>query len=421
MGAEINHLYYHNDCGCTGELHLSDNTPSNPLPLDVKPFVEKALRNVFDGITGIDESLFKATFLALTDAVGKGFGKPNFPDPLYAYGQLLEKSTWPFAARKTAQQQAELSKLAAQCRSFGQFKKAASKIVGDYNQRWLQTEYDTAIRAGIMAERWQRIWQRRDVFPNLKYLPSRAATPREAHKALYGRIRPVTDPFWLKYYPPSAFLCQCDVEPTRDMPTDLPETLPPLHPSFQNNSGATGVLLRSDQYQLPNPRDDKRAINAARDHLANYDLYETVAKGVLAHWLHDGGERQTNIELAKKLTSKQMTFRLLPKLENRKNPDATYQLKDGVPQVVEFEKCAVATSNSIYKRIKEGAQQAKHVIVFLDDNTNEDLIHLGIENAIKRGANPDLLILYWQGKIVSITQKSLQNGTWKKIIREDWE
>lgn len=411
MGAEINRLYFHNDCGCGDEIHLADNETAQ-VPIDVRPLVEKALRNIFNGMAeGIDESLFKATFDALTDAAGKGFGKPNFPDPLYSYGTLLEKSTWPFAARKTAQQQAELSKLAAQYRSFGQFKKAASKIVLDYNQRWLKTEYNTAIRSGIMAERWQRIWQRRDVFPNLKYLPSRAATPREAHKALYGRIRPVNDPFWDRYYPPSAFLCQCDVEPTRDMPTDLPETLPPLHESFQNNSGKSGILLKSGQYTLPNPREDAHAINEARAHLVNYPLfvriYESPKGGyVNQHWLHDGqNDTRDNIDTAKLLADAGYKINLLGEYNRRNaNPDAEIVNHN---QITDFKINTSGKYNAIQDLIRKAEKQGDHVVLVLKNTNSPNIAIDAIRGRLRFSPVIKGVWIVWKDKLYKYTRSEV--------------
>lgn len=99
-------------------------------------------------------------------------------------------------------------------RSFAQFRKAAEPIVAGYNERWLQTEYDTAIiRAGHAAQ-WRNREHERTLYPNLEWLASTSATPREGHKPFYGLVLPEVDPFWQSNYPGSLWGCKCGIRST---------------------------------------------------------------------------------------------------------------------------------------------------------------------------------------------------------------
>ena len=52
----------------------------------------------------------------------------------------------------------------------------------------------------------------RRLFPAWRYLPSRAATPRDEHARYANRVWMKDDPIWRRIFPPSDFGCRCSVE-----------------------------------------------------------------------------------------------------------------------------------------------------------------------------------------------------------------
>ncbi|NLN95856.1 MAG: head morphogenesis protein, partial [Bacteroidales bacterium] len=60
-----------------------------------------------------------------------------------------------------------------------------------------------------------------------------AAEPRNDHQRLYGVVKPVDDPFWDTWLPPSDWGCRCSVKQVRDddnakeVPKDI--KLPPAY------------------------------------------------------------------------------------------------------------------------------------------------------------------------------------------------
>ena len=56
------------------------------------------------------------------------------------------------------------------------------------------------------------------MFPNLRWIASRSATPREAHRVFWGCVWPKNDKFWDKNQPGTLWNCKCDWEETDEEP-----------------------------------------------------------------------------------------------------------------------------------------------------------------------------------------------------------
>ncbi|MEZ0611943.1 phage minor head protein [Fibrella sp. WM1] len=229
-------------------LHLAAGENELPRFLNIKKLVRAALKNLFDGFEGLVEpNLFRLTFDALDHAITAGFGKVKTGDPNWDFVQQLRKSAAWFAARKTYRQRIDLAALLAddkgKLRTWKQFQEAAQPVAGAYNQTWLQVEYNTAVNSAYNASRWKAFEAEVDVYPNLIYTPSRAATPRDEHKPFYHVVRPVDDDFWVHHFPPSEYNCMCGVEQTDDEVTDVPGKAPKAAPGLDHNVGKTGELF----------------------------------------------------------------------------------------------------------------------------------------------------------------------------------
>ena len=227
----------------------------------------KALDNLFNGWKGlIEPNLFAITYQAMNAAVDEGFGVIKYGEPNYEFVQQLKKSGAWFAARKSFRQREELAALLlddkGKVRTWKQFKAASQTVVTNYNETWLKVEYNTAIASGRNASRWKQFEADADVYPNLEYLPSRAATPREEHKPFYGVIRPINDPFWVTHYPPSAYNCMCGVEQSDADETPVPKKGPKPAPGLDHNPGQTGELYsKSHPYSADLSDDDLKDID----------------------------------------------------------------------------------------------------------------------------------------------------------------
>lgn len=332
-----------------------------PSFLNIKKLVGQALDNIFRGFQGlIEPHLFQITYQSLSDAIDEGFGKVEYGHRDYAFVQQLKKSGAWFAARKTYRQREELAALLVdengKTRTFRQFKAASQAIVQNYNEVWLKTEYNTAIASARNASRWRQFEADRHLYPNLEYLPSRAATPRDEHKPYYHVVRPIDDDFWVRHYPPSAFNCKCGVEQSDGNPTPVPVDGPAPAPGLDHNVGQTGELYsRSHPYSADlSDKKLEEIDHAGEDALANTDVYDVVYTSPSGHRLrlhptHNPAEIEENVAYGRILTDlkKQVDLRsYVP--TGRKNPDATV---DGI--VFDFKKPKKALETNLVDALKQ--------------------------------------------------------------------
>ncbi len=121
-------------------------------------------------------------------------------------------------------------------------------IVRKYN-RYQAAEEQTARHRARAGKQWERFHEpnRLRLFPNIQWLPSRSATPREEHIPFYHRIWPKDDPFWDHNQPGALWNCKCDWVEVKNKPTDTtPEGEEPKSVSpkgLDGNPAKTGELF----------------------------------------------------------------------------------------------------------------------------------------------------------------------------------
>jgi len=156
-----------------------------------------------------------------------------------------------FSAFKSNNQTTTLRhlKVASKAKSFTDFKNAAMTVTNDYNKTWLKSEYRAAKSRIRGAKMFRQAQDDADLYPNIKYLPSVAADPREEHKQFYYVVRPLNDPFWNTHLPPSTWGCQCQWTTTDERVTGMPDDIPSPDPGFDINTGKAGrVFSQSHPY-----------------------------------------------------------------------------------------------------------------------------------------------------------------------------
>jgi SPP1 gp7 family putative phage head morphogenesis protein len=130
------------------------------------------------------------------------------------------------------------------------FKEAAYLVDSDYNQRYLQTEYDQTIANAQSAAKWNDFQRNKELYPNLIFRTVGDDRVRPEHEVLNGTIKPINDPFWDANFPPLDWGCRCDAEQTDEDPTsETPEI--PIKDEFDNNPGKSGKIFNEDSgYRL---------------------------------------------------------------------------------------------------------------------------------------------------------------------------
>lgn len=346
----------------------------------------KALKEVYERTQNptnevLQKELFEVSYNALSSAVTQGFGSPNFRRADLNFVWQLHKSARFFVARKTALQVTQLIGLIADVdrgtrRPFREFKKLAKGIVGNYNQTWLKTEYDTAVAAARSARDWKTYEDEADLYPNIEYLRTVSADPDPDHLKYVGIIRPLNDPFWNTHKPPSRWGCKCRTKntaaPVTEIPADI-DAIDPIVPAFQNNPGKTGSLFNlpytsyaQNTTQIPDAIIAKELKTRILPELDMYIPAYSFPNGgeLLIHPGIDEDEWTENTSLGTMLALNGKKIKLLPIrfIDKVKSPDAKV---NGISADFKFPK-----SGNVIKAITRQVEEAN------DDGHNYVIIDL---------------------------------------------
>ena len=276
---------------CDGTFTLSQKIKDQiHKDLNVDDVVSKAINQLYDDRV-IDDPTKKALFLThnapLQKAVEEGYGntlaKIEYGTPNYEFLKQLQTNTAVFAIFKSHASMKEMAGLLkdneGNLRTKDDFKREALKIDSNYRTTKLDAEYDTAVRSARMASQWSKYQANKHLYPNLRYLLTKAAKPDEKHLAYVGIVRPVDDIFWNAHYPPNRWRCQCGVESTDSEAEDIPDNLPPVPAEFAFNSGKTGQVfdLKHSEYIKSVPGKEQPALIKQAESVINTEAAKSVA------------------------------------------------------------------------------------------------------------------------------------------------
>lgn len=118
-----------------------------------------------------------------------------------------------FSSLKTHAQLFEASRLLLTddktIKSFTQFSKDIASIKKDYNENYLEAEYDFAVGTVQMAQRWESFKDGDKYY--LQYRTAGDDKVRDSHAVLHGITLPKSDAFWNYYFAPNGWRCRCVV------------------------------------------------------------------------------------------------------------------------------------------------------------------------------------------------------------------
>ena len=146
------------------------------------------------------------------------FNADDYGDKYFDLQAQLQSNVSRFAAYKAYHLTQQLKKKREDWTNDDDFKKVAKAMMNTFN-RYQAAEYNTATARARTAKQWTDFNSdtiANELYPNLKWLPSRSANPREEHIPFYGLVLPKTDPFWLENQPGNLWNCKCDWEETDD-------------------------------------------------------------------------------------------------------------------------------------------------------------------------------------------------------------
>lgn len=234
--------------------------------------IDSFIEDVFSGRITIDrlpEDLYLAIADNLKDGLYKGFGGviSDFSGKDYELLNELRENIYMFSGAKTYQQVREMTDLLQGpdgLKTMDEFKEAALKIYGTYNENWLETEYKTAVGQGASAVAWQQIEDAKDVLPYLRYNAIIDERTDEICASLHGFCAKVDDPIWDQYAPLNHFNCRCVLDQLEEYDTSSPgreEVIDKVDPLmddiFKNNPGKTGYVFDPDHPYFSVAKADK--------------------------------------------------------------------------------------------------------------------------------------------------------------------
>lgn len=166
----------------------------------------------------IHPDVYKAYSDNLRKAVGGVFRSDDYGDRYFDLQAQLQSNVTRFAAYKAYHLTEQLKKQRVKWTDDDEYKKVAKAVLNTFN-RYQAAEYNTATARARTAKQWTDFTSdsiANELYPNLKWLPSRSANPREEHIPFYGLVLPKTDPFWQENQPGNLWNCKCDWEETDD-------------------------------------------------------------------------------------------------------------------------------------------------------------------------------------------------------------
>ena len=202
------------DGACCGAHHIAQLTLPKDAPKSdglITRVSEASGSLVFD----------PETFQAYAKTLKKGFNKSLDGRKIKlaidtAYGiddphllAAFEMNIFRFSAGKTLAEIQALNEAFRAAPSFDIFKVNASRIGDVFSDKWLRTEYDTAILVSESTATYHSLMRDIEAFHYWEYKTVGDSAVREAHAALDGLILPANDPRWSKIFPPNGWNCRC--------------------------------------------------------------------------------------------------------------------------------------------------------------------------------------------------------------------
>ena len=205
--------------------------------LSKKALYKKVLDDLKSGVVpDINPDLYEAYSENLRKAVSDVLGDDAHIDIATQFKANVSR----FAAYKARHATAELADLEPE-----EIDTKGKAVLNKYN-RWQAVEYNTAVARARTARQWEDFAADMVLYPNLRWLPSRSATPREAHRVFWNRVWAKNDPFWNENTPGSLWNCKCDWEETDDPVTNGNPGGSVSARGLEGNPAKTGEIFTDD-------------------------------------------------------------------------------------------------------------------------------------------------------------------------------
>ena len=226
---------------------VADAVRTFPRIYDItqRELYRKVLDDLKNGtVKEIHRDLYEAYGENLRKAVDSVLGNESYGDKYFDMLTLMHANLSRFAAYKAYHATQELKDISPK-----DIDRRGRLVLNKYN-RWQATEYNTAVARARTAKQYHDFTSdpvSNELYPNIKWLPSRSATPREAHRVFWNRVWAKNDPFWKSNTPGSLWNCKCDWEETDEPVTNGNPTGNMSAKGLEGNPAETGEIFYSQK------------------------------------------------------------------------------------------------------------------------------------------------------------------------------
>lgn len=189
----------------------------NPLFKKVLNAAENAFKHLHSKGSYKPEDITEKPYQKLIDETYRVFDSTikdnDIPEEML---RALQSDAFLFGGLKTHAQLMEASTMLLEdgkVKSFNQFERDFQKINTDYNQNYLEAEYQFAVNSSQMAANWTQLDDSGRYY--LQYRTAMDNRVRDEHAQLHDTTLPKEDDFWLSYYPPNGWRCRCQAVEVR--------------------------------------------------------------------------------------------------------------------------------------------------------------------------------------------------------------
>lgn len=244
-----------------------------------------------------------------------------------------------------------------------------------------------------------------DKFPNLEWVRSRSASPRELHLQFAGLVLPITDAFWSRHQPGDLYGCKCDVKQSRKPLTVVPDEVEKVVPSvgLEGNPFRTRVAYTEKHPYFSEKRIGGKERTEVDTYVRNHLLgYFRNDKGALIAPFGDYANDLNDLRvIAKHFADSGEKVYIMPKITHFDNDlykclfRGAYSKK--CPDLLigekyfEYESYVVLKEKeTLSKMVKNGLYQASNIIVDLrGTNYNYENYKKLLSDKIKKGYKID--------------------------------
>ena len=412
----MDELYSH-ECPACGGSHPRNETE---MGINFSPEVlSQALRAIYDGMNVEDEiqrDAFEEMLRIFNEAAVAGIiASKKTPPRMETFLEQLKYNNEVFSAFKVHRMQndmaARLVDENGQLKPFEKWKRDVEDIADHYCNRWLQTEYDTAVLRAHQATDWLQFEAEKDVYPNLRWMPTTSPNPDEYHKQ-YWRAKltlPINHPFWKSHRPGDRWNCKCSLRQTDEPATTeaIADFKPvPPQPGLDNNPAKDGKLFSDSHPYYTNayPGAEKAAEKMVND-IEHYSIIETSKGKLRIHDGHGKHEREENIRIGKYLAEKHgYEIDLLDNPQNIKTADS-YNRTLKIEQ--EYKMASTPTVNAIDRLIRDGRKQADNIVLWLEVDMPWEDVTAALRSRLRRCENILSVTIARDGKDIMLKREDI--------------